>query len=423
MPLSLSSPEHNGFDRQYLKDIVQFLERDYLDTGKLSGFSYLIARNNNIVALECRGRSTMGSEKHIGFPLTLDSIFRIYSMTKPITSVALMMLVEDGHIRLDHLVKDFIPSFSNMDVWIEGTLQSYTTRKPDREITIHDLLTHQSGLTYDFIPYHPVDAIYRNKQLNTYTARMRGKTLEAFIQELSEIPLIFSPGTRWNYSLGVDIIGRIIEIISGQTLETFFKTNIFIPLSMSDTGFNISAEQAKRLTHCYKHNPSTKNIQVMTNDNEILSTPTQFFSGGGGLMSTLSDYYKFCRMLHNNGIWDGTRILKEDTLKLMRCNHLTRGGDLTEYGDTPFSESSDAGNGFGIGWSVMVHSERSLLPNSKGTYSWGGIANTYFWIDPLEDMIVIFMTQLIPVHCYMIRNELQTYVYRSLVNRNTFQNT
>ena len=278
MSLTLSSPESCGFHQSDINNISLFFKENYLDTGKLSGFSYLIARSGKIASLEYQGSGVMGKSALSSSAICEESLFRIFSMTKPITSFALMLLVEDGVLRLNDNVKTYLPSFSDMEVWEQGTVNNYTTTKPSRDITLHDLVTHQSGLTYHFLPSHPVDALYRRHKIST--SRPFKYSLDDFVNLVSERPLLFSPGTSWNYSVGLEIIGRVIEVASGQSLEDFFKSRIFIPLSMSDTSFNLASDSRHRLTNCYQYDVlKNKIIDYDTPSSPIFWNNTSFFSG------------------------------------------------------------------------------------------------------------------------------------------------
>lgn len=401
------------FDAAKLAAIPDKLATLYLDDGRLSGFSMLVARQGEIETLACRGKSAMGAEADAAFDIAPDSIFRIYSMTKPITSLAFMQLIEAGEIGMHDPVTNYIPAFADTEVWVDGTTRDYTTRPPERDITLHDLITHQSGLTYDFMADHPVDALYRRKRLTG--SRNAGISLATFVDELAQLPLLFSPGTSWNYSVGIDVIGRVIEIVSGMDLEHYFQQHIFTPLGMSDTSFNITPEQTPRLTHCYYNDSLHGKIRAIDGsaDTAFLK-PTEFYGGGGGLLSTITDYHRFCRMLEQKGALDGTRIISAPMVDEMMRNQLSRGGELEGFARGSFSENGFAGNGFGIGGSLILDPARALVPAAAGTYSWGGLANTYFWIDPPNALTVILMTQMMPYGCYPIRSEVQDMVYKAL---------
>ena len=406
-PSAIDDPAELGLDAACLARIPEFLET-YLERKMLPGFSVLVAR---------RGRVAWRTERGVldwdtGIPLGADTIFRIYSMTKPVTSLALMMLYEQGLIRLEHDVSRYIPEFAQLRVFDAGDADKYSTRAPARKMRVHDLLTHTSGLSYSFMHQHPVDALYRRELGDT---RARGETLEQFVSGLARLPLLYSPGERWNYSVATDVCGRLVEIVSGQSLDTFFRERIFAPLGMPDTGFTVAEEDIGRFASCYEKLPGNSRIRKQDDAaSSVYRGTCSFLSGGGGLVSTTDDYLRFCQMLLNGGTLNGARLLSPGTLRFMTLNHLPANRTLAEMGDTLFSEARMDGSGFGLGFSVVIDRVRALAPTSEGSFSWGGMASTYFWIDPAEELIGIFMTQLMPSGCYPIRPQLQTLVYAAL---------
>lgn len=404
-----------GIDFDKVAKMNAFVDSQYIDTGKISGYSYLLARHGEIAVTHCSGQSAMGEEADDGHTLTPDSIFRIYSMTKPVTSLLFMQLAERGDVAFEDKLKDYIPSFANPQVWVEGTTSDFKTRPAERDITLLDLLTHQSGLTYDFLGEHPVDALYRRKQLSG--SRSSNMNLADFCNHLAEMPLLFSPGTAWNYSFATDVIGRVIEIATGASLDRIMQEMIFDPLDMHDTGFQTSAKNTSRLAHCYYFDPKNRTARcVDTAENSSFLSPPTLLGGGGGLVSTLPDYYRFCQMFRQGGELDGIRIISPESIQRMQTNQLYHGEDLAGYATGAFSENGAEGNGFGIGGSVVLDPSKTANSTSKGNFSWGGLANTYFWIDPEKDLIFIFMTQIIPTGCYPLRQELSDYIYNSLVD-------
>ena len=336
-------------------------------------------------------------------PMQEDAIFRIYSMTKSVTSIAIMQLLEKSKFRLDDPVHWYIPQFKNMGVFQAGVFPNFVTSKPKRPMTIKDLLTHMSGLTYNFMYRTNVDAAHRSSDL------MRAENLEDFVDTLSKIPLEFSPGDKWNYSVSTDVLGYLVEKLSGQKLDEYFQEHIFEPLGMIDTGFSCPEEKKSRLASLYEHNPSGK-----PNLMEVPSLEVKMLSGGGGLFSTLSDYYNFASMLLNKGELNGTRVIGRKTLEYMTMNHLPDGKDLTEMSESAFSETPYAGVGFGLGFSVMTDPAKSQTLSDVGEFGWGGMASTVFFINPKEDMLVIFLTQLVPSSTYQVRRELRSLVYSAL---------
>ena len=397
-----------GFDPARLAAIPDFFET-YLAREKMSGYSILVARNGKIAHQSQRGRSAFEG----GHELGMDTIFRIYSMTKPITSVAIMMLVERGKIMLQDPVTKYLPQFADIRVFEKGTPREFTTREPERMITVHDLMTHQSGLTYDFMLAHPVDALYRNRRING--ARSEKFTLEEFIDQLVELPLQFSPGQQWNYSVSTDVLGRIIEVVSGQTLDVFLTENIFMPLDMNDTSFTIDDDKRARLAHNYSRDPVSGITSLADAPEKTIYAPgRKFLSGGGGLLSTMGDYLKFCEMMRRHGVLNGARILGRKTVAYMTSNHLPNGETLMDRASGSFSEVSYGGTGFGLGFSVVVDPQYAPTITSRGVYSWGGLASTFFWVDPEEEMVVILMTQIMPSGTYPLRPQLQQLVYAAL---------
>ena len=397
-----------GMNEERLARIPTFFGKAYLDSGKLPCMATLISRNGQVVHEAYRGRSQLDG----GQPINAETIFRIYSMTKPITSVAAMMLFEESKIRLEHEVYRYIPEFENTEVWVKGTAEDYETRKPTRPMQVRDLFTHTAGLTYGFLFQHEVDALYRREQI----ARP-DETLEEMCARLAGLPLLFSPGTRWNYSHATDVLGRIVEVASGQTLDEFFRERIFGPLGMVDTDFFVPDDKLGRLMACYNKDPETGKITLSDGpgaDSKLYRAQPPLLSGGGGLVSTLKDYHRFCLMLLHGGRLDGERLLSPKTVEFMRLNHLPENKTIRQMGDKTFSEARMDGNGFGLGGSVVVDVAETMQPGSLGTFSWGGLANTFFWIDYEEELIAIQATQMIPSGCYPIRPQFQQLTYAAI---------
>lgn len=407
---TVESPEEVGLSSERLARIPKYFQ-DYLDRKKVSGMSFLIARGGKIAFQHCMGVKDFDT----GSPITTDTIFRIYSMSKPITSVALMMLYEEGKFRLDHEVSRYIPEFANLEVYDKGNIDDYTTKPLERPMIVRDLLTHTSGLTYGFMYQNTVDRLYRKGPISD--AKSSEMTLEQYCIELAKLPLVFSPGTGWNYSVSTDVCGRLVEVLSGLSLEQFFEERIFKPLGMDDTSFDIPLEKIDRFASCYERDPSTREIRLQDRGSESTYVGKKsFFSGGGGLISTIGDYYKFCQMLLNGGELDGERLLSPTTIDFMRINHLPGNKTMREMGDSLFTENRMDGSGFGLGFSMVLNPVDVVAVGSTGNYSWGGAASTYFWIDPTEDLLAIFMTQLMPSDAYPMRPQLQQLTYAAIVN-------
>ena len=395
-----------GFSTEKLKNIESYLQEKYIDTNRYVGTLTGIYRNGQLGFISTLGLMDRESRK----PIERDTIFRIYSMTKPITSVALMSLYEKGLFQLDDPVSEYIPAFKDLNVYSEGIFGNYKTTYPDREMTIRDLLSHQSGLTYGFMERSNVDAAYRELGIEKESQQ----NLQEFVNVLSTIPLEFSPGTAWNYSVSTDVCGYLIEVISGKTLDMFLEEEIFQPLGMSDTGFYVPSSKTQRLSSNYEYREGQEPILVDDANTGSYINPPTLFSGGGGLVSTLDDYMAFCKMILGRGSLAGHRILSRKTLDLMSSNHLTNGKDLRSCAYGRWSETSYTGVGFGLGFSILLDPAASQVSGSKGELAWGGAASTAFWIDPLEDMAVVFLTQLLPSSTYNVRRELRSLVYSAL---------
>jgi CubicO group peptidase (beta-lactamase class C family) len=397
-------PERVGLSSTRLRKIDQFLKTRYVDAGKLPGTLLLIMRRGQVAHLSVLGQMDVERRR----PLQEDAIFRIYSMTKPITSVAFMMLVEEGLVALDDPVDRHIPSWRDLGVYKAGFMGAFRAERPQRPMLIVDLLRHTSGLTYGFQMRTNVDAAYRQLRVGEMGA---SQTLQTMIEHLAMLPLEFSPGTAWNYSVSTDVLGYLIGKLSGMPFAEFLKTRIFDPLGMQDTAFHVPAEKAARLAACYQLTPGGK---VILQDDPTTSqylAPPEFVSGGGGLVSTARDYLQFCKMLLGRGSLDGVQLLSPKTLELMIRNHLPDGKELAQFSTGLFNEAAYAGLGFGLGFATTLDGARALIPGTPGDASWGGMASTFFWIDPAEQLAAILMTQLIPSTAYSIRRELRTLVY------------
>lgn len=402
--MSRESPATVGLASSRLQYLDRYIQQRYVDTGRLPCAMTLIEHRGQTAHFSAQGQ--MDLER--GRPLQQDTLFRIYSMTKPITSVALMMLVEEGLIALDDPVHRYIPQWRNLAVYEAGFLETFRTRPTKAPMRIIDLLRHTSGLTYGLQQRTNVDAAYRKFGFGDPAGT---GTLDAMIDGLAKIPLEASPGDVWNYSVSTDVLGYLVGKVSGVPFDDFLRQRIFAPLVMVDTDFHVPAAKASRLASCYMLAPDGRmKLQDDSQTSRYLQPPA-FISGGGGLVSTAADYLRFCRMLLNGGVLEGTRLLSPKTIELMTTNHLPGGKELPDLSVSLFSEASYSGVGFGLGFAVTTNPARALIPGSQGDFSWGGMASTYFWIDPREQLIVIFMTQLIPSTLYNLRRELRTLVY------------
>jgi CubicO group peptidase (beta-lactamase class C family) len=402
-------PETLGLSSTRLERIDQFFQRKYIDTGKIPCAQTVVWRRGEVAHFSTIGMADVERKK----PAAEDTIFRIYSMTKPITSIAFMQLVEQGLVALDEPVHKYIPAWKDLGVFVGGGgTTPFRTKAPERPMLIVDLLRHTSGLTYGFQESTNVDAAYRKAKIGQIE---KSGTLETMIEVLSKLPLEFSPGTAWNYSVSTDVLGYLIEKISGQKVEEYLRTKIFKPLGMADTDFHVHAGKESRFAACYLPAKGGMELQDDATKSSYLQPPS-FVSGGGGLVSTASDYLRFCRMVLNGGSLDGVQIVSPKTIELMTMNHLPDGKDLPALSRSLFSEVTYNGVGFGLGFSVTMDPAKTMIPGSVGEHAWGGAATTSFWIDPKEQLITIFMTQLIPSSFYPIRRELRTMVYSAFTN-------
>ncbi len=417
-----ATPESAGMSKAALDRLEQRLKLRYIDSGRFPGTQLLIYRRGKIVHSTLQGFADV--ERKV--PVKDDTIYRIYSMTKPITSVAFMMLVEEGRVAIDEPVHKYIPEWKDLGVFQAGTAPPFLTKPPSRPMLIVDLLRHTSGLTYGFQQRSNVDAAYREMKIGEVE---KAGTLQSMIDGLAKMPLEFSPGEAWNYSVSTDVIGYLIGKISGKPFEQFLKERIFEPLDMNDTDFFVPAGKAHRLAACYSADPQggmtfhaadRKGGLTLQDDptkSSFLSPPS-FISGGGGLCSTAADYLTFCRALLNGGELGGVRLIGPKTLALMTSNHLPGGLDLPGMSRSLFSEATYDGIGFGLGFAVTMDPAQTLIAGSPGEFSWGGAATTSFFIDPAEELITIFMTQVIPSTAYPLRRELRTMVYAAISDSN-----
>ena len=400
------APESVGMNSGQLDRVGEHLRKRYIEPGKIPGSIALVARHGKVCYLDAAGSRDVERD----LPMTADTIVRIYSMTKPVTSVAMMTLHERGLFSLDDPVHRFIPAWKNLRVRKAGSHPQFLTVPCERPMTIRDLFMHTSGLTYDFLHAGNVDAAYR--ELDVGLPR-RGYTLQAMIEQLAHLPLEFSPGARWNYSLATDVLGHLIEVISGRSLPEFMHEAIFAPLGMVDTGFGIPPDKLGRFASCYERNLQKERVLQDDGQDSHFARRT-FWSGGGGLLSTVADYYRFCQMLLNGGSLEGRRILGSRTLQFMTRNHLPGGVDMARFATGSFSETVYEGVGFGLGFANKLDPVRNGYPGSAGSYFWGGLASTLFWVDPREDLAVVFLTQLIPSSTFNFRGQMENIIYAAL---------
>jgi CubicO group peptidase (beta-lactamase class C family) len=401
-----TKPEDVGLSSERLARVNDWARR-LVDDGKLAGLITMVLRRGKLAHFNTCGLADVKREK----PMASDTIFRFYSMTKPLTSTAIMMLYEEGHFQLDDPITRFLPCFNDMRVCVGGARGKLDTVPAERDITFRDLLTHTSGLTYGFMEASPVDGLYRDRGVDFVTSE---KSLADVVEIAAGIPLIAQPGAEWNYSIATDVLGHLVAVISGMPFEQFLRERVTGPLAMVDTDFHVPPGKLSRFAANYTRGENSGLMLVDDPEKSIFSNPKRICGGGGGLVSTAADYMRFCRMMLNKGELDGTRLLGRKTVELMTSNHLR--GDMADMGQARFSESSYYGIGFGLGFSVMLDPAKAQILGSAGEYAWGGAASTAFWIDPAEEMAVIMLTQLIPSSTYPIRRELRVLTYQAVID-------
>ena len=397
-----------GFDTARLARIEPFVKENYLDNGKLPNAQVLVAHRGEIAHFSSQGNAREG-----GKAIDEGSLFRIASMTKPVTSIAFMMLLEEGKVALDTPVHRVLPEFRELGVYNGGGGGvPFATKPLSRPMLMLDLLRHTSGLTYGFQNRSNIDLAMREGKFENWHGNL---DLDGFIAALGKLPLEFSPGDEWNYSVSTDVLGAVIQRLEGKSLDQVFADRIFGPLGMDDTFFAVPESKVDRLTDCYTFVPGKGRVMYDRGAESAWSRSPKLLSGGGGLVSTALDYHRFCRMLLGHGELDGVRIVGRKTLELMTMNHLPGGSDLAAMSRSLFSEAANAGTGFGLGFAVNLDPARSMVMGSAGEFYWGGMFSTAFFVDPVEQVTMVFMTQLSPSSVYPIRRELKTLIYSALL--------
>jgi len=400
------APEQAGLSADRLEWITGHINRNYIEPGKIAGCQVYVNRRGHTAYFKSFGMKDVER----GEVMTDDTVFRLYSMTKPIVSIALMQLFEKGYFQLNDPVHRFIPSWKDHRVWVSGEGDAMETKAPNSPMTMKHILSHSGGLTYGS-GTDPVDKLYREHGVR----REKGETLTSFLANLAKVPLRYEPGEQWLYSLSTDVCGGLVEIISGQKLDDYLAEHIFAPLGMADSGFHVVPENHERFAANYSRNKD-KSLRLI--DDPKTSTylkPNTFLSGGGGLVGTIADYARFTEMLRCDGTVDGKQIIGSRTLDLMRQNHLKENADLTKMSIGAFSETAYEGIGFGLGFAVTL-GQREAASISARDYYWGGAASTIFWVDPVEDLSVIFMTQLMPSTSFDFRGQLKNIIYGAIVD-------
>ena len=406
-------PAEVGLDPQRLERLDRLFAR-YVDEQKLAGWLVTIARHGKLAHVRACGQRDVEA----GLPVEPDTLWRIYSMTKPITSVAAMMLFEEGGFELTDPVAKYIPSFADMRVFAAGSDIRYKTVPANEPIRMWHLLSHTSGLTYAFMRSHPVDALYRARGFEW--GWPKGADLAACCDIWADIPLLFQPGTEWSYSVATDVLGRVVEVVSGLRLDEFFATRIFGPLGMTDSAFYASPDNGSRVAALYNRDADGKLARLDDLGKGAFKEPA-VLSGGGGLVSSAADYNRFTQMLLHRphspaGELEGARLLSPRTVRIMTTNHLPGGGDLEEVGRPLFTETVFAGVGFGLGFAVVMDPAANKGLGSAGEFNWGGAASTAFWVDPAEQLTVGFYTQFMPSGADPIRSQLRQMVYQALID-------
>ena len=402
-----------GLDAERLKRIDAHLA-GYVADGRLPGWLLTIRRHGRLAYVaRCGSR-----DLEAGLPVTDDTVWRIYSMTKPVTSVAAMILYEEGRLALTDPVSDFIPAFKDVRVYAGGSDLKQLTVPATEPVRIWHLLTHTAGLTYGFHRVHPVDAMYRAAGFEWGTPP--GTDLARACDLWAGFPLLFQPGTEWNYSVATDVLGRVVEVASGQRLDEFFTDRIFGPLAMTDTAFWAAPAVQPRLAALYTPGKDGKATRLDALGRAALKEP-RMLSGGGGLVSTAADYDRFTQMLAHRpdspaGELRGVKLLGPRTVGYMTRNHLPGGADLETFGRPLFAEAPFRGVGFGLGLAVMIDPVPGKVTGSAGEISWGGAASTAFWVDQEADLTVSFFTQLLPSSTYPIRAQLRQLIYQALTD-------
>ncbi|HQZ34131.1 MAG TPA: serine hydrolase domain-containing protein [Ilumatobacteraceae bacterium] len=406
-------PADVGFDANRLDRIAAHLDRHYIQPGKIAGCQVAVGRHGQLAYSTSLGLR----DRERGVALGDDTIFRIYSMTKPLTSIALMQLFEQGMLQLDDPVARFVPSWRNHRVWVSGSGDDMVTEPAHRPVSFRDLLSHTSGITYGGVlpgmgDQHPVDERYRALQIRSAGVPT---TMAEFLEKLSQVPLRFQPGTAYMYSLATDVCGALVETMSGQPFAEYLQQHILGPLAMTDTSFQVAPDNAHRFAGNYARNADKTTTLMDDAATSAFTKPPAFVSGGGGLTGTVADYTRFCEMLRRGGELDGQRILGPRTLDMMRLNQLPGGKDLASV-DVDLQElRGSVGVGFGLGFASTID-QVATGGLSRGDYYWGGAASTVFWVDPIEDLWVVFMTQLMPSNSFDFRGQLRSLVYSAIID-------
>jgi CubicO group peptidase (beta-lactamase class C family) len=426
--LESESPGRLGLSSKRLQRLDDWVQQQ-VSGGRLAGASVLIGKQGKLGFFSAAGHADIEQQR----TFNRDSIVRIYSMTKPVTTVAAMMLYEQGHFQLDDPIARYLPEFADTPVWRGGDSPLSDTEKQQSPITVRQLMNHTSGLTYDFMRATAIDAAYRDNGVSFQSGE---GTLAEMTQKLAEVPLLCQPGSQWNYSVSTDVLGRLVEVWSGQSLQAYFDTHILQPLQMRDTGFSVAPHNSQRFSAMYGptggaglgnvgRTDTTANLTgkatmplklLEAAEGSRFTQETTLYSGGGGLTGSIDDYARFCQMLLNGGELDGVRLLSPTTVEYMCTNQLPDNGDMAAMGQPVWSETNYDGIGFGLGFAVVIDPVKAHIITSAGECHWGGAASTFFWIDHRRQLFSILFTQLMPSSTYPLRRELRSLVYQSIVS-------
>jgi CubicO group peptidase (beta-lactamase class C family) len=401
-------PTEVGFDPKRLANLDNHFAR-YVDTGLLAGWQIVVTRRGEVAHASTYGQRDVEA----GAAVTPDTLWRIYSMTKPITSVAAMILWEEGRFELTDEISRWIPEFADVRVWDKGSaLRPYLVPAIE-PIRMWHLLTHTSGLTYGFMQSHPVDALYRAAGYDL--ASTAPGDLATTARNWAKLPLLHQPGTRWSYSVSTAVLGRVLEVITGQTLDEVIADRILAPLKMSDTRWWVDGEDAHRMAALYVPNPANgKALRYDLIGAGAFKKP-EMLGGGEGLISTAADYHRFTQMLLNEGELDGVRLLSSRTVRYMTRNHLPGNKTLADLSTGGFAETTFDGVGFGLGFAILENAALAKVMGTEGLYYWGGAASTTFWVDPAEELTAMLFTQLMPSSLHPLRPQLRQMVYSALL--------
>lgn len=402
-------PTEVGLDAARLERLDQHLQR-FIDDGRLAGWSIAVTRHGELAHLTHAGRRDLEAD----LPVTDDTIWRIYSMTKPLTAVVAMMMWERGLFELNDPVDRYLPAFRDTRVWRSGSTTNPVTEPITETLRVWHLFAHCSGITYGFMQAHPVDALYRQAGMEWGTPP--GLDLEGVTDLVASLPLLFQPGTEWNYGMSIDVLGRLVEVVTGETFDVVLQREVLDPLGMDDTVWTVDETRAERLAALYIRNPGGGTALRFDQMGRGALERRPCLEPGGGLSSTMADYLRFADMLLNGGERDGVRLLAPRTVEMMSRNVLPGGADLTAFGRPLFSETTFDGVGFGLGMSVTIDPATSMVAGSPGDFGWGGAASTSFLVDPVEDLTMVFLTQLLPSSTYPLRSQIRQLLYSSIID-------